>query len=208
MSKSKQKIATLNSERRLYANLYVACQSRQGDLDNFFACDNHAFSVSISEYGKLRKATSKSDFLQCMESLVDVTYDAPDVSMKVIDGAAFVNMNRPKSSTTYGKYCEDEHLSKLKFTSQNTKRLDLVFDVYNEKSLKSQTRENRGGGMRKSARKDTPICNDFQKFMRNDTNKTELFKTVAEAAIQIPETLATIVATIGSKIVSNSSLES
>ena len=70
MSKSKQKIATLNSERRLYANLYVACQSRQGDLDNFFACENHAFSVSISEYGKLRKATSKSDFLQCMESLM------------------------------------------------------------------------------------------------------------------------------------------
>ena len=86
--------------------------------------------------------------------------------------------------------------------------LDLVFDVYNENSLKSQIRENRGGGMRKSACKVTPICNDFQKFMRNDTNKTELFKIVAEAVIQIPETLATIVATIGSKIVSNSSLES
>ena len=69
-----------------------------------------------------------------MESLVDVTYDAPDVSMKVTDGAAFVNVNRPKSSTTYGKYCEDELLSKLKFTFQNTKRLDLVFDVYNESS--------------------------------------------------------------------------
>ena len=55
MSKSKQKIATLNSERRLYANLYVACQSREGDLDNFFAHKNHAFPVSLSECGKLRK---------------------------------------------------------------------------------------------------------------------------------------------------------
>ena len=105
----------------MYENLYVTCQSREGDLDNFFAHENHAFPVSLSEYGKLRKATSKSDFLQCMESLADVTYDAPDVSMKVIDGAAFTNMNRPKSSITYGKYCEDEFLSKLKFTSQNTK---------------------------------------------------------------------------------------
>ena len=118
-----------------------------------------------------------------MHGIFDVTYDAPDVSMKVIDGAAFVDMNRPKSSTTYGKYCEDELLSKLKFTSQNTKRLDLVFDVYNENSLISQTRENRGGGMRISVRKDTPICNDFQKFMRNDTDKTELFKMIAEAVI-------------------------
>ena len=142
-----------------------------------------------------------------MHGIFDVTYDAPDVSMKVVDEAAFVNMNRPKSSTTYGKYCEDELLSKLKFTSQNTKKLDLVFDVYNENSLKSQTRENRGGGMRISVLKDTLICKDFQKFRRNDTNKTKLFKMIAEAVIQILETLATIVATIGSKIVSNSSLE-
>ena len=43
--------------------------------------------------------------------------------------------------------------------------------------------------------------------MRNDTNKRELFKMIADVVIQIPETLATIVATIGSKVVSNSSLE-
>ena len=55
--------------------------------------------------------------------------------------------------------------------------------------------------------KDAPICKDFQKFMRNDTNKTELFKMIDEAVIQIPETLDTIVATSGSKILSNSSLE-
>ena len=53
MSKSKQKIADLYSERRLYAKLHVACQSREGDVDNFFAHENHAFPVSISEYGKL-----------------------------------------------------------------------------------------------------------------------------------------------------------
>ena len=45
-----------------------------------------------------------------MVSLVDVTYDAPHVLMKVIDGTAFVNMNQPQSLTTYGKYCEDELL--------------------------------------------------------------------------------------------------
>ena len=43
--------------------------------------------------------------------------------------------------------------------------------------------------------------------MRNDTNKMELFKMIGEAVNQIPETLATIVATIVSKIVFNSSLK-
>ena len=79
--------------------------------------------------------------------------------------------------------------------------------MFNGNSLKGQTRENRGVGMRISVRNHTPICKDFQKLMRNDTSKMELFKMIAEAVIQIPETLATIVATIGSKTVSNSSLE-
>ena len=57
------KIETKYHRFALYADLYVACQSREGDLDNFFAHRNHAFPVSISEYGKLQKATSKFHFL-------------------------------------------------------------------------------------------------------------------------------------------------
>ena len=47
MSEPKQKIVTLNYERRLYVNLYVACQSRKGDLDNFCAHEN---MLSQSQY--------------------------------------------------------------------------------------------------------------------------------------------------------------
>ena len=60
-SKSKQKIVNLNSDCKLYANLYVASQSRQGNLDNFFAHENHSYPVTLSEYGRLRKCTAKSD---------------------------------------------------------------------------------------------------------------------------------------------------
>ena len=207
ISKPRQKILSLNSERKLYANLYVACQSREGDLDNFFSHENHAFPIAISEYGKLRKATSKSDFLECLESLIEVTHDAPEVSMKVIDGAAFVNMNRPKSSSTFGIYCQDELVPKLIFHAKNVQRMDLVFDVYREISLKSQTRENRGEGIRISVRKNTPIYKDFTKFMRNDNNKTELFKMVSETAVSIPERVTTVVATVEDKVISNAGVD-
>ena len=207
LSKSKQKVINLNSERRLYANLYVACQSREGDLDNFFAHENHTFPVSISEYGKLRKCTSKSHFLQCVESMAEVKYDAPEVSMKVIDGAAFVNMNPPRSSSPYGNYCEEELFRRIRYASQHTERLDIIFDVYQENSLKSQTRENRGEGIRGSVRKDTPICKNFQKFMRNDSNKTELFKMISEAVINFPNTENKIVTTIENRVVASTSLD-
>ena len=203
-SKTKQKLATLNAERRLYANLYVACQSREGDLDTFFSHENHSFPVSISEYGKLRKAIAKSDFIECLESKVEVKYEAPNVAMKIIDGAAFVNMNRPKTATTYGSFCKDELTSQLKVACRNVERLDVVFDIYKEKSLKNETRESRGEGIRISIRKDTKMYKDFQKLMRNDMNKTELFKMLAETAVtEISKESATVVATLGSGVVSN-----
>ena len=61
-SKSKNKIVNLTSDHQLFANLYVACQSRQGDLENFFSHENHSYPTSLSEYGRLRKCSNKSDF--------------------------------------------------------------------------------------------------------------------------------------------------
>ena len=40
-TKAKQNIVSLDSDCRLYASLNVASQSRQGDIDNFFAHENH-----------------------------------------------------------------------------------------------------------------------------------------------------------------------
>lgn len=54
---------------------YVACQSRDGDLDNFLVHEKHLYPLSISEYGKLGKCLTKHE-------------------MKIIDGATFVNMNK------------------------------------------------------------------------------------------------------------------
>jgi len=94
--------------------------------------------------------------------------------MKVIDGAAFVNINSPRNSKTFGEYCKELESKVLKIGA-GACRLDFVFDVYKKNSLKSQTRESRGKGTRVSVRKETPIPKDFQKFLRNDKNKTELF---------------------------------
>ena len=83
-NKSRKKMVSLASDRRLYANLYVACQSREGDLDNFFSHENHAYPIAISEYGELRKCTAKSDFLQILEEIREPTYNSPSVDVKIV----------------------------------------------------------------------------------------------------------------------------
>ena len=54
-NKSKQKIVSLQAERCLYANLYVACQSKDGDLGNLFVRENYLYPPSLSEYGKFNQ---------------------------------------------------------------------------------------------------------------------------------------------------------
>ena len=72
-SKGQENIKLVKADCQLFSNLYIASQSRVGDLDHFFALENHAFPVSLSEYGKLHVGT-KSDFLDCLES-IDIPTD-------------------------------------------------------------------------------------------------------------------------------------
>ena len=58
--RSKIKVSSLKDECKLYASLYVACQTREGDLDYFFTHENHSFPPALSSYGKFRQ-TTKSD---------------------------------------------------------------------------------------------------------------------------------------------------
>ena len=163
----------------MLANLYAACQSRQSDLENFFSHENHSYPISLSEYGRLRKCSNKSDFLKCLEDLSEPSLESPDVEAKIVDGAAFVNINQPKTSTAFEEYCFKEIPQQVRRMAHGVSRLDFVFDSYIADSLKSQTRESRGKGIRIVVRKETPICKKFQDFMRNDQNKT--FMMLAES---------------------------
>ena len=83
-------------------------------------------------------------------------------------------------------------------------RVDIVFDVYRDLSLKQETRERRGtDGMRISLRKETPIQHKiFRKVITVGENKTALFNMIADAIALIQcETI--IVSTRQSSVVSN-----
>ena len=91
----------------MYASLYIASQAKEGDLDDFFQLENHAYPPSLSEYGKLRKS-NKSDFLKCLEDHGGTKIQFPEVAAEVIDGAAAVQMIKPEESKTFGQYCKEE----------------------------------------------------------------------------------------------------
>ena len=59
-SKAAKKLSVLKSDCTLFSRLYIANQHRNGDLDEFFKCDNLPFPPSLSEYGKMRFVRSQT----------------------------------------------------------------------------------------------------------------------------------------------------
>lgn len=98
-----------------------------------------------------------------------------------------VDMHPPKTSKTFGEYSYSEVMSSI-LKSQAT-RIDLVFDEYKVDSLKKDERDRRGNDSSKYiVKEDTPMARDFNKFLKDDQNKSKLFKLIAKdfSGRQIP----------------------
>ena len=114
-SRAKHQLLSLKGDCSLFSSLYISCQTRDGDLDDFFSHENQACPPSLSNMGKLRLGT-KSDIINCLEKLVPTTdddfmldvqtpsTDKPTVDAVILDGAAIVNMLKPGTACTFSDY--------------------------------------------------------------------------------------------------------
>ena len=119
--------------------MYISCQTREGDLDEFFAHENQACPSSISNMGKLRLGT-KSDIVSCLEQLVStpevagtdgqsrpsLADDTPIVDAVILDGAAIVNMLKPGDARTFSDYASQVFLPYITAQLRNVQRVDVV----------------------------------------------------------------------------------
>lgn len=87
--------------------------------------------------GLLRSGT-KADLVTCfMDSLVDAT---------VLDGPVIVQMLQPKVVSTFEEYFDVIFAPYILRQLEHVQRLDIVWDVYKDDSLKKAARERRGSG--------------------------------------------------------------
>ena len=173
------KLGDAKSDCALFSRLYIASQSRDGNLENFFMHENQAYPPSLCSSGKIRQCV-KSDLLQCLEKVdKSVIREQPPVNCIIVDGAAVVQMIKPGGQMTFFEYASNLFRPHIYSYLRHAERVDVVFDVYKPDSLKSATRAKRGDGVR---RRVVPHCNvptNWQEFLRTDDNKTELFKYLA-----------------------------
>ena len=64
-----------------------------------------------------------------------------------VDGAALVNAKLPGSDKTFDDYASGVIVPHIKTCAERYSRVDVVFDVYREDSLKAETRQKRGSAV-------------------------------------------------------------
>ncbi len=148
MSKEKHKLTCLKNNAQLFSRLYISCQTRDGNLDEFFRHENQACPPALSDGWSLRLGT-KSDLLTCFEEIADARSEAPTTTSIVIYGAAIVQMLKPAACKNFREYGQEIFIPYMSTRLQSSSRLDLVWDTYRADSLKVSARAKRGKGVRR-----------------------------------------------------------
>ena len=149
----KQQQVTCLKNVSLFSRFFIACQNRDGNLDNFFQYENEDYPPSISIFNELRSG-NKADLLKHLEEKADspTLSEAPQSDMVIIYGAAIVNALKPDAGMTFKDYAANKVIPRISRLLSNVKRIDVVFYAYLEDSLKSTARLHRGQGSRKRVR--------------------------------------------------------
>ena len=84
--------------------------------------------------------------------------------------------------STFQQYADKVFIPFLKREFQPVNRVDIVWDRYLESSIKGATREKRGAGLRRKVNPQTKIPAKWNDFLRDPSNKVELFSLLTDAA--------------------------
>ena len=198
---SKEKLHQLKNDCNLFSRLFISCQSRQCDMEDFFSHENQNTPPSLSQDGNLYTGV-KSQLMDVFEANIDTPVRDPDSDALIIDGAAMVNSKPPRESKTFDDYAQDIILPYIDSCLSKYHRVDIVFDVYIQDSLKASTRVKRGSGVRRKVVGTSKTQKAWNSFLRDSDNKTELFTFLSQLIVTI-ETNKQVFVTLGENVLTN-----
>ena len=178
-SKEKQQLTLMKSDVELFSRLYITCQTRDGNLEDFFQQQNQAWLPALSGRGRLRLGT-KSYILTCLDDLSPSQTKTHDATCIVFDGAAIKQMMKPAAAKPFDEYAQQVFIPYISSQLRSVSRVNLVWNTYMDDSLKGTARAKRGKGVRRHVVGKAALAGNWQNFLRIDSNKRELFSFLSK----------------------------
>ena len=149
VSKDKTKVEVLKDDCASFLRLYIACPIRDGNVEDFFKYENQPWPPSLSQLSQLRGG-QKVDLALCLLSSSAEIATQPVTGVVILDGTAVVQMLHPRTVHTFDEYLSIVYAPYILMHLEMARRVHLVWDVYQDDSLKRSLREKRGSGQRRN----------------------------------------------------------
>ena len=147
----------------------------------------------------------KSQLVPLLESKCTQPGILPSFEVITIDVSAMVNARPPRTSKIFEEYATIGLAKEIGMFSSKYLRTDIVFNVYRSGSSKTETRSKRGMGARRRMAASGKIPPNWQSFLCDSRNKTELFAHLAEKFVELEGNM--MVATLEESVLSNHAIE-
>ena len=102
----------LKEDCQLFSKLFIFCQSRECNLQEFFQHGNQLFPASLSDGGKISRC-QKSQLTSILEKHITLQDQEPEADDIIIDGSALVHALPPKRSKTFADYAALDFLPRI-----------------------------------------------------------------------------------------------
>ena len=173
--RTKDILLPLQMDRALFSRMALLGQFRKINMKTVFTYPLGPLPWSLADPYGLPRKTCKSKLSQQLEKHVKVTETYPDKSTSIFDGMAVLHKLKIPTGVTFD-VVSDKFFNAV--TSNSSKRIDVVFDVYQDKSIKNVERSKRSSNEGVKYRNILPSfkVKSWNKVLSISSNKTEIVK--------------------------------
>jgi hypothetical protein len=172
--KSSGRVIILKADRSLFGRIIVMAQGRSLQMEDILSHPLGPLPWSLSTPDGLLRKTNKATLATTLQKNVTVAEQLPGNSASVISGMNLVQRVKGDQAT-FGDVAKTVLSMALREGSQSN-RVDVVFDTYQENSIKNSERSVRGEetGHQLQGITATQIVRQWRSFLTRVNNKTSL----------------------------------
>ena len=180
VAKGTTKEAILKADHKLFGHMVLIATSRKLDMSSVLAHPLGPLPWSLGNCDGTLKKTSKATLARQLEKNASLAEVIPQPSACIIDGMSLVQKAHGENKT-FGELSEALLVSALRAGS-GSHRIDVVFDVYKDVSIKNAERVNRGSdsGLLFSNIVAGHKVKQWRRLLSSTKSKTNLIKFLAE----------------------------
>ena len=193
-SRGESKQEEVKADRNLIQRLLVAARSgREIDMN---AILKHELAKIPRALASTKQKLHSTDKAQLQDLLIKDTEVAKSLPKSIAKTCLIINaqaqiqaMGKPDKAVTFGDLSDEFCSSIKKRFGCLYSRVDVVFDRYQDMSIKSGTREKRAGKApairRVTSSRDVKLPSNFKSFLSLSVNKVDLASFLSEALVEM-----------------------